>query len=209
MENVSTELIPATNKTEVEPNTISKHSQNQVVMAMSMLDTMYKKNISDYAEKLHNCIREIENKKNELALLLKEKSPHTTTLLSIEKEVEYTMRLLERLTEDWCQKSVVIAEIDNELTHLKHTDKERKNILRERNEILEKLQIEIEDIELLLLKHELEKQNILLFLEPIERKIITLEQNIQALESEKHYIESSQLHTLSPAMQNSTLALLN
>jgi len=169
---------------------------------------MYKKNISDYAEKLHTYTQEIENQKNQLALLLKEKAPHTTALLNIEKEVDYTLRLLERLTEGWCQKSVVITELDNELSHLNHTSDERKNILRERKQTLENLNTEIEDTELSLLEHELEKQNILLLLEPIERKIMALEQSIQSLESEKRYTEASQLHTLSPTMQSGTPALL-
>jgi len=206
MKNTSKELVttPTTNISEI---TQSKDSHGQVVAAMHMLDAMYKKNISDYAEKLHTYTQEIENQKNQLALLLKEKAPHTTALLNIEKEVDYTLRLLERLTEGWCQKSVVITELDNELSHLNHTSDERKNILRERKQTLKNLNTEIEDTELSLLEHELEKQNILLLLEPIERQITTLEQNIQTLESEKRYIEASQLHTLSPVMQNGTSAL--
>jgi len=210
MEKTSTELVATTTTdiSEIANNTHSKHSHGQVVAAISMLDTMYKKNISDYAEKLHTYTREIENQKNQLALLMKEKAPHTTALLNIEKEVDYTLRLLERLTEGWCQKSVVITELDNELSHLNHTSDERKNILRERKQTLEDLKREIEDTELSLLEHELEKQNILLSLEPIERKMMTLEQSIQALESEKRYIEASQLHALSPTMQSGTPALL-
>jgi len=207
MENTSKELV-TTSKTNVSEITQSKDSHGQVVAAMSMLDAMYKKNISDYAEKLHTYTQEIENQKNQLALLLKEKAPHTTALLNIEKEVDYTLRLLERLTEGWCQKSVVITELDNELSHLNHTSDERKNILRERKQTLENLNTEIEDTELSLLGHELEKQNILLLLEPIERKMMALEQSIQALESEKRYTEASQLHALSPTMQSGTPALL-
>jgi len=210
MENVSTELVATTTKnpSEIEHNTISQNSQGQIITALSMLDTMYKDNISAYAEKLHTCTREIENKKNQLMLLFKEKEPHSNTLISIEKEVDYTLRLLEKLTEDWCQKFIVITELDSELKHLNHASDERTNILRERNKTLKNLNTEIEDTELSLLEHELEKQNILLFLEPIERQITTLEQNIQALESEKRYIEASQLHTLSPTIKNGTPALL-
>jgi len=170
-----------------------------------MLDTIYKENISAYAEKLHVCTREIENKKSQLTLLFKEKEPHNATRLTVEKEIDYALRLLEKLTEEWCQKSTVISELDNELKQLEHTSDTRKKVLEERNKTLEKLNDEVENLELSLLEYELEKQNILLFLEPIERKIITLEQNIQTLESEKRYIEASQLHSLSPSMKNRLL----
>jgi len=207
MENTSIELV-ATNSSEIEHNTLSQNSQGQIITALSMLDTMYKDNISAYAQKLHTCTKEIENIKNQLTLLFKEKAPHTNSLISIEKEVDYNLRLLERLTENWCQKSIVITELDSELKHLNHASNERKNILRERKQTLKNLNTEIEDTELSLLEHELEKQNILLLLEPIERKIMSLEHSIQVLESEKRYIEASQLHALSPTMQSDTPALL-
>jgi hypothetical protein len=52
-------------------------------------------------------------------------------------------------------------------------------------------------MELTLLNYELEKQNLVLKIEPIERKIYTLEQNIRELESKKRYIETSYLHRVS------------
>jgi len=212
MSNVSTELTPADSvqtSSVTQKDDTSEHLKAQVTMALSALDTLYKENISAYAQELHNYTREIENAHTQLIVLHKEKEPHTNALRSIEKEVDYTLRLLERLTEEWCQKSVVISELENELTHLKHTSKEREKILKNRNETLVKLHIEIEDTELLLLEHELQKQNILLLLEPIERKITTLEQSIKELESQKHYIETYRLHQLSPAIQNSNHTLIS
>jgi chromosome segregation ATPase len=187
----------------------SQHVKAQVTMALGALDTLYKENIKAYAQELHSYTQKIENAHTQLVLLHKEKEPHTNTLLSLEKEVDFALRLLKRLTEEWCQKSVVISELENELTHLEHTSKERKKILKNRNETLMKLHIEIENTELILLEHELQKQNILLLLEPIERKITTLEQFIKELESEKHYIETYRLHQLSPTIQNSKQTLIS
>jgi chromosome segregation ATPase len=185
-----------------------EHIKAQVTLALSTLDRLYKKNISSYAQELHECTRKIEDAHNRLEYLNKEKEPHTNALLSTEKEVDYALRLLEKLTEEWNQKSVVISEIESELTQLDHSSQERKKILKNRNEILGKLYLEIEDLELSLLEHELQKQNILLIIEPIEREIITLEQSIRELESEKRYIESSHLHHLSPSVHNSQQILI-
>jgi len=210
MENESTKHLveTTTSNTNIKHHNASRDSKLQVVTALSMLDTMYKKNISDYAEKLYSCTQEIENKQTQLTQFLKEKEPHNATLIHIKNELDYTIRLLEKTTEEWCQKSVVINELDNELAQLNHASDERKDILRERNKTLENLKIEIEDNELLLLEHELERQNILLVLEPIERKIMSIEEEIQILESQKRYIEASQLHSLTPTIQSSSSALL-
>ncbi len=202
-----TPVVPQETSSKRDKNDTSEQAKVQVAIALSALDTLYKENISAYAKELHNHTRKIENLHAQLLLLHKEKEPHANALLSTEKEVDYALRLLERLTEEWCQKSIVISELESELTHLEHTSKEREKILKNRNEILKKLQIEIEDIELSLLEHELQKQNMLLLLEPIERKITTLEQSIKKLESEKHYIESYHLHQLSPTIKNSKTTL--
>ncbi|WP_295421515.1 hypothetical protein [Sulfurovum sp.] len=203
----STPVVSPQTSSETHKRKASEHVKAQVTMALSTLDTLYKENINAYAQELHACTRKIENARHQLELLYKEKEPHANALRLTEKEVDYALRLLERLTEEWCQKSAVISELESELTHLQHTSKERENILKNRNEALEKLHVEIEDIELSLLEHELQKQNILLLLEPIERKISTLEQSIRELESEKRYIEASHLHHLAPAIQNSKPAL--
>jgi len=210
MENESTTHIikNTTSNTNTKHHSASSNSKSQVVTALSILDTMYKQNISDYAEKIYSCTQEIENKQIQLTQLIKEREPHNATLIHIKHEVDYTLRLLEKTTEEWCQKSVVVNELDNELTQLNHKSNERKKILKERNKTLENLKIEIEDNELLLLEHELERQNILLIIEPIERKIMSIEQEIQILESQKRYIEASQLHSLTPSLQSSSPALL-
>jgi len=203
MSNSSTPLTPEvleTTSTATQKHDNIAHVKAQVTLALSALDSLYKKNISDYAKELHKATRNIENTRYQLAELYKEKEPHTNALHAVEKEVDYALRLVERLTEQWCQKSLVIKEIEIELSQLSQTEKEQKQILKDRNDSLVKIHLEIENIELSLLEHELEKQNILLFIEPIERKITILEQTIKELESEKQYIETSHLHQLSPAI---------
>ena len=201
MPNISTEIIPITeieDPRETKTNIISiEDSKTQVITALNMLDTMYKENINAYAQKLHDCSRKIEDKKNQLTPLYKEIEPHKKALDTTEKEVDYALRALENLTEKWCQKSMVITELDSELSNLEHSSNDRKKILKHRNQTVKELDFEIEETELLLLKHELEKQNILLLIEPIEQQILALKQSIKELEAEKRYVEASELHSLS------------
>jgi chromosome segregation ATPase len=210
MANSSTPHTPAVvQKISTKKSNRSDQVKAEVTMALSTLDRLYKENISSYANELHACTHKIEKLQSRLALLLKEKEPHTATLQTYEKDIDYTLRLLERLTEVWSQKSLVIRELESELSQLNHSPKEREQILKSRNETLENLAIEIEDVELSLLEHELQKQNILLLMEPMEREIKTLEQSIKDLESEKRYIESAYLHQISPTSTSSNHTLID
>ena len=204
MENSSTSHTPTivSNTSDKRSKTLN-HMQAEVTIALSALDRLYQENISSYANELHTYTHKIEKLQSRLAVLLKEKEPHTNTLQIHQKDVDYTLRLLERLTEEWTQKSLVITALESELSQLDHSTKERKQILKVRNKTLENLALEIENVELSLLEYELQKQNILLHMEPIEREIKTLEQSIKNLESEKRYIESAYLHQLSPSLQSS------
>ncbi len=206
MADITTEIVSIVEDSiETKDKKISaEDSKTQVITALNMLDAMYKENINAYAQKLHDCSRKIEDKKNQLASLYKEIGPHKEALETTQKEVDYALRALENLTEKWCQKSMVITELESELSNLEHSTSERKQILKHRNETIKELEFEIEETELLLLKYELEKQNILLLIEPIEQQIVILKQSINTLESEKRYIEASQLHgLLLPPMQKS------
>ncbi len=201
-------IVPSASSTSQYHTDTAEQIKAQVTMALSTLDTLYKENINSYAQELHEYTRKIENVKGRIKLLIKEKEPHEKRLLLIQKEIDYELRLLERLTEEWSQKSIVICELEKELSQLDHSVQKRKDILKNRNVTLEKLSLEIEDIELSLLEHELEKQNLLLIIEPIEREINTLTQTKKELESQKHYMESSHLHHLTPSLQTSPKTLI-
>lgn len=211
MENTSTALTPIIDTTNSEISTQahnnSEHIKAQVTLALSALDSLYKKNISDYAQKVHESTLKIDNARNRLEQLNKAKKPHEETLSSCQIELDYTLRLLERLSEEWCQKSLVIVELENEFSTLDYSEEERKKRVEPRQNTVKKVAFEIENIELSLLEHELEKQNILILIEPIEREITLLERTLRELESEKRYIEASYLHHLSPAVQNANVTL--
>jgi len=182
-----------------ENNEITAQITAQVTMALSTLDSRYKENVANYAEELHACTYKIETARISLDLLLMEKEPYLNALLAVEKEIDHELRLLEHFTEQWIQKTVVVAELEVELKHLEELQK-NETMFKHRYEELKKLQHEISDLELTLLKDELDKENLLLKIEPIDHKIRALQKSIGDLESKKRYIESSYLHRITQVM---------
>jgi chromosome segregation ATPase len=165
-----------------------------VAMALSALDSRYKENLATYADALHACIHHIETARIELEHLKEKRRPYREALLASEKEIDQEMRMLERLSEQYVQKDIVITELKKELASVEETPSQTSLPYRE-NE-LASLKKEIENLELLLLELELDRQNHLLLLEPIEQEIRAKEKHLRQLEAEKHYIESSHLHRI-------------
>jgi len=159
------------------------------------LDSMYKDNIADYAKELHAYTHKIENATIELKLLQEQKAPHSNALFTLEKEVEYGLRMLEHLTEQWLRKTAVVIELKQEMNRLESLP-EKDRLLQHRREDLDLMHEEIEDLELTLLKNELERQNLVLKIEPIDQKIRALEKKIKEYEAQKRYMESAHLHRI-------------
>ena len=168
----------------------------QVTMALSALDGHYKENIAAYADALHACVQEIEEARSDLAHLEASCVPHRTALERVEKEVDHAVRMLEYLNEQWIQKALVLSELESELTHLSYAPSEGDAMIERRQQELKRDLEEIENLELTLLQHELDKQNLLLVIEPIERKIAAVQKRITSLEAKKRYIESAHLHRI-------------
>jgi len=204
MANTSTSNKPIVlESTDIVANdhSISHQLKSEVTMALSALDSLYKENISAYADEIHAYSHKIEQLQSRLETLEEKMAPHHAMLEVHQKDIDYTLRLLERLSEEWIQKSLVISALESELSQLEHSTQERQQILKERHERLKHLSFEIEDVELLLLEHELQKQNMLILLEPMEREMRSIKHSIKELESEKRYVESAHLHKLSPSAQ--------
>ena len=209
MKNTTTSHTPAVvQDISTKPMHTSTQMNAEVTIALHTLDNIYKKNISTYAHKIHTYTHTIEKLKERLNVLLKEKEPYSESLSTYQKDIDYTQRQLEQLSEKWIQKSLVISELESEFSQLNHPKEAREKRLKSRITSLKNLDFEIRNTELSLLEHELQKQNILLFLEPIEREIKTLEQSIKDKESEKRYIESAYLHQISPSSELSEQLLI-
>ena len=184
---------------ELKDSEVSSQITAQVTMALSTLDSKYKENVANYAQELHECTHKIETAGIGLDLLFKEKEPQTNALIAVEKDIDHEVRMLEHFTEQWIQKTVVVRELEMEMKQLEHLP-EHDLMFQNRHEELKRLEQEIGDFELILLKHELEKQNILLKIEPVEHKIRALQKSMRELESKKRYIESSYLHRITQVL---------
>ena len=165
----------------------------QVAMALGALDSKYKENIADYAKELHTYTHKIENATIELKHLYAQKAPYSNLLDTLEKEVEYGLRMLEHFTEQWLRKTAVVNGLEKEIGHI---DTGNNGVLKNRKEDLWQLKEEIEELELSVLKNELERQNTALKIEPIDQKIRALEKKIEEYEAQKRYMESTHLHQL-------------
>ena len=206
-------IIPITEKTSIlthKDEIASTSLKTEVMLALSTLDNIYRENITSYADSIHTITREIEDACNALEQLNTKIKPQTHRLVEIEKEINYHVRTLERFTQEWSETTVVIHVLTKELSQLNHSESERDTVVKSRKELLQKLQKDIDTTEIVLLEHALEKQNIILAIEPTTHEIHTLELHIKNLKSKKHYIETSHLHQLSPQSQHQkTLHLAN
>jgi chromosome segregation ATPase len=203
----TTEIDKETELTTTENALHAAQTKAHVAMALSALDSRYKENLAAYAEELHACIHHIETARIELEHLKEKRRPYREALLASEKEIDHEMRMLERLSEQYVQKSTVIIELKKELAFAKDT--EIQSSLPYRENELASLNTEIENLELMLLNHELERQNHLLLLEPIEQQIRAKEKHLRQLEAQKHYIESSHLHRITQVSTDQQPKLLS
>ena len=118
----------------------------EVMMALNTLDSIYKENIKSYADSLHDSTRQIEEAQHQLEQLCKEIEPHTSTLVDIEKELDYELRTLERFTIEWNEATLIIQALTKELSQLNHSEAECGVIIKSRNDTLEKLQNNIHQL---------------------------------------------------------------
>lgn len=169
---------------------------HQVSMALSAIENRYKESIAGYAEEMQHYTMQIEKVQSEITQLTEMKSADEALLGNIDGDVAYEMRLLERLHEQFLQKMAVRTELLSLVNEKDVAESESKNEI-----LLHELLDEIEELEITLLKKELEKQNTLQKLEPVRQQIQTLEFKLKELELEKKYLESTKVHKLSQLNQ--------
>jgi len=164
-------------------------------MALRSIEKHYKESIASYAEEMQHHTLEIEKIKNEISLLEKSNENGENTLKNIEHDINYELRLLERLNTQFFKKSEVISELNIHLPDLK-SQETFDQLLNSKYIIITALLDEIESLEISLLKHELEKQNLLQQLEPTRQQIRLLQHKLNTLEVEKKYFESTKIHQI-------------
>lgn len=167
----------------------------QVTAALATLDRRYRENIADYARTIHELTHEIEKQRIALKHLYEERKPYAEKIESLESETEASVKMLEYLTQEWIEEKRIVSALESELKALAKAH-ERKKILAGRNETLQRLSKKIEETEESLLEFELEKENLLLRIEPLNQKIKSAEKSLEELESAKRSIEASRLHDI-------------
>jgi chromosome segregation ATPase len=182
-------------------NAENHYAELQVTTALSTMQRHYQENIAAFAETMHELSMRIDECKSDIEKLKREIAPHETELERFHADVAAQTALLENLNERYIRKCSVLEEFEKELARSKNTE---ALALQHRYDELEELLEEIEALEITLLQKELERQNIILRIEPQRQRIIALENEIGKLEAQKRYIESAKLHDLMPKLGTST-----
>jgi len=165
----------------------------RLAMVLGVLDGRYRENVANYAEAIHACNHEMEQLRIELERLESEREPLAKRVRAMTKETDNRLYLLEHLNETYIHKRRVLAALDEELQTIKE---EHTPSLEHRYSEIETIGREISDLEIALLESELQKQNLLLAIEPIEQEIRSVKERLEKLTSQKRYIESSRLHDI-------------
>ena len=163
----------------------------QMTMALSNLNGHYKNEIHSYAKELQEYILTIEKLKNDIKLHENILKPQEKKHNTFKHDVNYELRILERLNNTFIQDSKLLSELKSFLADSKHNER-----LVEKKTALQNLLLDINEIESNLLKKELEKQNVLLEMKPTLKKIEMLKYNLNKVELEKHFMESTKIHQI-------------
>jgi hypothetical protein len=168
----------------------------QMTMALSNLNGHYKKEIHSYVEELQQYIFTIEKYKNEILLQKKSLKPQEDIFEALKHDISYDLRILERSNNKFLEDSKLLIELKSFLG-----DDNHKERFLEKQNTLQHLLVEIKEIEKTLLIKELEKQNILLKMKPLLKKIEILESDLNKVVLEKNFMESTKIHQISQQEQ--------
>ena len=158
------------------------------------LDTLYKKNVSDYKEGISKLNLQIEILKNEILAKKELLFSDEQVVSSLENSLMYEEHFSDKLNVKFTQKIDSLYELQNE--YKDSMEKEQyERLLKQKEQELQELFLEIEEQELSLLNRELERINKVNLLAPELNTLKELEEELKKLELEKTYFESSQLNS--------------
>jgi len=174
------------------------HSVSQstnIPSIINEIDNYYKQGTLVYAEGISRYKIEIEKLLYSIEKLLNEKQEEESILLDVEQELAIDTRLLERLQNDFMKKLHAIEELKTEYKDVLDETEYRKR-LKVKTRKLHKVEDEIEELELIHLKHELKRINCLEILEPKRLEVDMLKESVKELELEKEHFALTKLHQL-------------
>jgi len=167
------------------------------------IDNIYQKGASEYTETIHRYNLEIEQLKSDINLKNSKNKKEEKDLLDIENELSYTSRHFETLHNKFNQKLHSINELSTEYKEVLSKEKYNETLIRKEREIFE-LVDEIEELELTLLKHELQRINIASILSKKQKVVELLESELKEVELKKSYFESIGLKKVTPLQLEGT-----
>ncbi len=155
----------------------------------------YRDGIIAYSEGVSRYVLEISKLKAHISTEKKLIEKDEATLLVLERQVGYDEKLLHKYNNNFSKKINSIQELNREYKEMLDNAEYLKLDKRKLHELQEILD-EIEELEMAVLQHELERVNLLLKLEPKRRVILALEKELKELKLDKVYFESTKLQQI-------------
>ena len=157
------------------------------------LDGRYKEGIQAYTQQIQNYNIEIKTLKKKLEseerlLLNKER-----TIFVIESSIKSEESSLEKLHFKFEKRVDSLYALQNEYKSILDTKQYEESRVRKEQDIEEVL-LDLEELELSLLNKELERLNLLALLEPKRKELKELKSELERLELKKEYFESTALY---------------
>ncbi|MDQ7046888.1 MAG: hypothetical protein Q9M39_04450 [Sulfurovum sp.] len=169
---------------------------NTVTMqAIRKVEQHFKQNTSAYMERIQGYNMEMAKIQNSLSRIEKSKEKEETRLLEIQAKLNYETQLFQRLNGNFLQQVASVSELKNEYKEMVNAIEYTK-LLKHKEQGLRTLLDEIEELEMILLKEELERLNLLEKLEPQRQSIVELQVALRELELEKEHFESTKIHQI-------------
>ena len=175
------------------------------ISKLQEIDTVYQQGADEYRGNIQQFNLEIEQLKSELNLKNSKNKKEEKELLDVENELNYTNRQFESLHNKFNQKLHSLNELSTEYKEILGEVKYKESHERKERGIFE-LVDEIEETELTLLKHELQRINIAAILSKKQKVVEELELSLKEVELKKSYYESIGLKKVSPLqLENSVV----
>jgi len=177
----------------------------EFISKIQEIDSIYQQGASKYTGTIQQYNLEIEQLKSEINLKNSKNKKEEKELLDVENELNYTSRQFEALHNKFNQKLHSINELSTEYKEILGEIKYKETLERKEREIFEIVD-EIEELELIFLKHELQRINIAAILLKKQKEVEELEVKLKEIELKKSYYESIGLKKVTPLqLENSVV----
>ena len=165
------------------------------VLSLHELENNYKNNALTYAKNIQDFSLQIEQCKSQIAQVMQDKEEEEMQVIFVKNELHHYEKLLQRLNESFSIEVKSMEELQSE--YKEAVEKQDYEVIyTKKKEHLKNILDDIEEEENILLQKELERLNILLYLEPKRTRLKNLESQLHTLELNKQHYEATLLQQL-------------